>query len=408
MSISKKIIITISVILLVFTLLNIEFNAEREKKLIINEIKNWTFLFAENVRVSLNTLMRESKMDLRFAMFDDMTKELDGLKDIRVIRSKKVDEIFRKFAEKETIPNAEKKIAAYNQDIANLEGQLKESNDSDEQNDLREEISILKSGIKTMKNNIEQVRKVREIDKRETPRDKLEREILEKGEPIYVFEGDYARVLIPYKARKKGCSETNGCHKYVKEGDVLGAINIEFSIKKANATIKRNKAIIAGVDAVKLVILVTILIVLLRAFIFRKLKTILKAFKRIGDGDHTVRLPVKGRDELTELAEGFNGMMLDLEIAKELQEENASELAEVVFDLEQAKEKIEVASHAKTEFLARMSHELRTPLNAIIGFSNIILQGLDGDINEKQREDISYIEKGGRHLLSLSLVNRIL
>ena len=229
-------------------------------------------------------------MDLRFAMFDGMAKELDGLKDIRVIRSKKVDEIFREIAEKEGIPNAEKKIVAYNQEITDLEDQLRKSNDSNEQNDLRNKISILKSEIKIMKNNIEQTRKVREIDIREKPRDELEREILEKGEAIYVFEGDYARVLIPYKARKKGCSETIGCHKYAKEGDVLGAINLEFSIKKANTTIKRNNAIIAGIDTAKLLILVTILVVLLRVFIFRKLKIMLSAFKKIGYGDDTVRL----------------------------------------------------------------------------------------------------------------------
>lgn len=59
------------------------------------------------------------------------------------------------------------------------------------------------------------------------------------------------------------------------------------------------------------------------------------------------------------------------------------------------------ANRMKTEFLASMSHELRTPLNAIIGFSDVILTGIDGPVNEKQREDLESISRSGRHLLHL-------
>jgi signal transduction histidine kinase/HAMP domain-containing protein len=55
----------------------------------------------------------------------------------------------------------------------------------------------------------------------------------------------------------------------------------------------------------------------------------------------------------------------------------------------------------KTEFLAVMSHELRTPLNTIIGFSKVLLKGLDGPLTEKQEQDLSIIHESGQHLLSL-------
>ena len=55
----------------------------------------------------------------------------------------------------------------------------------------------------------------------------------------------------------------------------------------------------------------------------------------------------------------------------------------------------------KTQFLAVMSHELRTPLNSIIGFSKVLLKGLDGPLTENQAQDIAAIHRSGQHLLSL-------
>jgi len=81
--------------------------------------------------------------------------------------------------------------------------------------------------------------------------------------------------------------------------------------------------------------------------------------------------------------------------------------------LQQAKESLEeksrelaAASQHKSEFLANMSHELRTPLNAIIGFSEVLSEGMFGEINPKQAEYLQDILESGRHLLSL--INDIL
>ncbi len=60
----------------------------------------------------------------------------------------------------------------------------------------------------------------------------------------------------------------------------------------------------------------------------------------------------------------------------------------------------------KSQFLANMSHELRTPLNSIIGFSRVILKGIDGPVSELQEQDLNAIYNSGQHLLRL--INDIL
>ena len=75
-------------------------------------------------------------------------------------------------------------------------------------------------------------------------------------------------------------------------------------------------------------------------------------------------------------------------------------------ELETKSAELEVASRHKSEFLASMSHELRTPLNAVIGFSEVLLDRLFGELNERQDEYVHDIHNSGRHLLEL--LNEIL
>ena len=75
-------------------------------------------------------------------------------------------------------------------------------------------------------------------------------------------------------------------------------------------------------------------------------------------------------------------------------------------EIEEKGRQLEAANRHKSEFLANVSHELRTPLNAVIGFSEVLLEKMFGELNEKQSEYVDDILSSGRHLLSL--INDIL
>jgi len=75
-------------------------------------------------------------------------------------------------------------------------------------------------------------------------------------------------------------------------------------------------------------------------------------------------------------------------------------------EIEEKGRELEVANKHKSEFLANMSHELRTPLNAILGYTELILDSIYGEVPEKIQEVLQRVEKNGRHLLGL--INNVL
>jgi HAMP domain-containing protein len=100
----------------------------------------------------------------------------------------------------------------------------------------------------------------------------------------------------------------------------------------------------------------------------------------IASGDFSGHVDVTNRDELGALATNVNRMN--------------DELSRLYRELE-------TTSQHKSDFLANMSHELRTPLNAIIGFSQVLREGMVGDVNAKQAEYLDDILSSGNHLLAL-------
>ncbi len=149
-----------------------------------------------------------------------------------------------------------------------------------------------------------------------------------------------------------------------------------------------------------------------------------KAASRVGRGNLDVRSGIVRGDEVGEFAVAFDGMVTSLQesyvmLQNEIGERRRAEeaLHEYKDHLEQTvqertselivlNEDLQRATRAKDDFLASMSHELRTPLNSVIGFTDLMLKGRTGELNDEQRRQIHMVNQAGKQLLSL--VNDVL
>jgi PAS domain S-box-containing protein len=270
LKIGPKFIAAICAILAVLTVLDITYNAKKEQHITYESAKNWTNMVAETVRISLNTLMRDNKMDLRFKLFDSLSEELTELDDVRVIRSERTNEIFLEVNQKEIIPQLQGNKETIIKEINELNANLSQAIEEDKKDSIKEKIQYLNDDIKLIDDEIAEAGVLKPIDPRE--------------------------------------AEETGCHTYAKEGDVLGAISIEFSLEKINKEIRYNNLMMAAFWVMRFIVFLIVITFLLSFIITRNLKSMLNVFTRLSGGDLAVRAPVRSNDEIGQLAIGFNNM----------------------------------------------------------------------------------------------------
>lgn len=206
--------------------------------------------------------------------------------------------------------------------------------------------------------------------------------------------------------------------KIVFQGKPSGSVFIRSDLQEMSHRLKRY----AGIAA--MVLFASLIAALLVASVFQRAvaEPIVHLAELAGivsrDKDYSVRATSTGnRDEPDILIHAFNEMLGQIQeregalqqVHRELEqrvEARTAQLAAANKELELRNREVEHATKLKSKFLASMSHELRTPLNAIVGFSDLLAEGVPGELNPKQKRFVNHIKQGSAHLLQL--INDIL
>ncbi len=222
------------------------------------------------------------------------------------------------------------------------------------------------------------------------------------------FAASSARVLVLYRvgdyeeARRLHIAESD-MQSHVLEKQLVPFIaSAQQQQAQAQSAFDADRGLLTGLvlafSAASVLAALALGYVLSWAFILpvRKME---RALAAITAGDFTQHVQVPNRDEFGKLARDLNGTSERL--AKLFDDERT--LAE---QLSLTNASLTRASEAKSRFLASVSHELRTPMNAILGFTDALLAGVDGPLNDEQQASLGWVQRGGRDLLGL--INEIL
>ncbi|MDQ2941981.1 MAG: ATP-binding protein [Chloroflexota bacterium] len=188
---------------------------------------------------------------------------------------------------------------------------------------------------------------------------------------------------------------------------LIGSIDQQMAQAQAAFASDREflMAVVIGLSATSVGVAMLLGYLLSWAFILpvRKME---RALAEITAGDLRQHVDVPNRDELGTLARGLN--VTSERLAKLFEDERAlaEQLSLTAEQLSLTNASLARASAAKSRFLASVSHELRTPMNAILGFTDALLAGVDGPLNEEQHASLGWVQRGGRDLLGL--INEIL
>ena len=207
--------------------------------------------------------------------------------------------------------------------------------------------------------------------------------------------------------------------------EVIGAATVGLSLAGVEAQVRGLATLWGGITAVFLVVSAAVLY----GFSLRitnPIKQLTQQAQMIAAGELDQQIAVRSQDEIGSLAAAFNHMTESLRVSMNDKERALSELGDLnrtledrirqrtveleerrvalersLTELEDKSRQLAAASRHKSDFLANVSHELRTPMNAILGFNEMILDQVYGDISDELRRPLMDIQQSGQHLLRL-------
>ena len=219
----------------------------------------------------------------------------------------------------------------------------------------------------------------------------------------YVDGGRRYLVIIRPILNEKDCYHCHGSSR-----KVLGGIIVRLDAERtyAQVTAQRNRTIMIVMFLIPIAIVLIYLMV--NKLVRRPIESLAEKAKRFAEGDMSATVDVKTEDEIGILGKTFNYMVESVSsFSKKLEEEIQrktlllNERTKLMILLERANKELRELDKLKSTFLANMSHELRTPMNAIIGYTDLLIDGVDGTINEDQEKSLKKVAVNARHLLQL-------
>ena len=202
---------------------------------------------------------------------------------------------------------------------------------------------------------------------------------------------------------EKDCYHCHGASK-----KVLGGIVVRLDAERTYAQVvaQRNRTIIIVIFLIPVVIILTYIMV--NQLVRHPVENLADKAKKFAEGDMSVKVDVKTEDEIGILGRTFNYMVESVaSFSNKLEEEVKrktgllNERTRLMNLLERANKDLRELDKLKSTFLANMSHELRTPMNAIIGYTDLMIDGVDGPVNEDQVKSLNKVANNARHLLQL-------